>query len=76
MIISIHLIYSRNKYEFENLFKDAILENRESFAPNIKPSNWPIQKKGKPRPIELERPIGYYQVYISSFYNSAGLATW
>ena len=36
MIISIHLIYSRNKYEFENLFKDAILENRENFAPNIK----------------------------------------
>ena len=44
MIISIHLIYSRNKYEFENLFKDAILENRESFAPNIKKRSKTLKK--------------------------------
>ena len=44
MFISSHLIYWRNKHEFESLFKDSILQNRESFAKNIKKRSKTLKK--------------------------------
>ena len=44
MFISSQLIYWRYKHEFENLSKDSILQNRESFAKNIKKRSKTLKK--------------------------------
>ena len=49
------MIYWRNKHEFENLFKDCILENRESYAKKCGLQNYDD--------IALENAVHYKCLY-------------